>query len=198
MGGGGYILETGLRKEKLETIVRGWDVLKRNSQVMKDLVLDMLTYSRPREPELEPSDINQICKDIADLLREKAKENNVDILLDLESNIEAINLDPKGIYRCILNLVSNAVDACDQPAGVVVITTKRIEGSINVLVSDNGCGISKEDRENIFNVFFSTKGSKGTGLGLSVTEKIISEHGGEIKVKSEPGAGTTFTIKLPG
>ncbi len=198
MGGGGYILETGLRKEKLETIVRGWDVLKRNSQVMKDLVLDMLTYSRPREPELEPSDINQICKDIADLLREKAKENNVDILLDLESNMGAINLDPKGIYRCILNLVSNAVDACDKPAGVVVITTKRIEGSINVLVSDNGCGISKEDRENIFNVFFSTKGSKGPGLGLSVTEKIISEHGGEIKVKSEPGTGTTFTIKLPG
>ena len=200
IGVGGYIIETGLRKEELEAIAKGWDVLKRNSQVMQDLVLDMLTYSRPHEPELEPSDINQICKDIADLLREKAKENNVDISLELESNIGAINLDPKGIYRCILNLVSNAVDACDKPAGVVVITTKSMEseGSLEVLVSDNGCGISEEDRENIFNVFFSTKGTKGTGLGLSVTEKIISEHNGEINVKSEPGAGTTFIIELPG
>ena len=199
ISGGGYILEAGLRREEIEKVKKGWDVMKRNNQIMKDLVLDMLTYSRPREPEYEPSDINKICTDIADLLRGGAKEKDVDISLDLQSDIGGIDFDYRGIYRCVLNLVSNAVDACDKPAGLVVITTKKMDaqGLLEITITDNGCGISKEDMENLFKVFYSTKGSKGTGLGLAVTEKIVTEHEGNISVRSEPGAGTAFTITLP-
>lgn len=199
ISGGAYVLEVGIRSEKIDKVERGWDVLKRNTQIMQDLVLDMLTYSREREPELEPSDINKICNDIAGLLNEKAQEGNIDISSDLQSDIGEVTFDPKGIYRCILNLASNALDACDKSEGAVVITTKHVEtdDSLEISVSDNGCGISEEDKENLFKVFFSTKGTKGTGLGLAVTEKIISEHGGEIRVDSEVGTGTTFTIKLP-
>lgn len=199
ISGGAYVLEVGIKGGKIDKVERGWDILKRNNQIMEDLVLDMLTYSRSREPELEPSDINKICNDIADLLKEKAEERNIHLSSDLQSDIGEVTLDPRGIYRCILNLASNALDACDKSEGVVKISTKHVktDDSLEISVSDNGCGISDEDKENLFKVFFSTKGSKGTGLGLSVTEKIVGEHGGEIRVDSELGKGTTFTIKLP-
>ncbi len=109
-----------------------------------------------------------------------------------------MTIDPKGIYRCLLNLVSNSIDACDND-GIVKLRTDIFpqDNLLTISVSDNGCGISKENIEKLFEVFFSTKGSKGTGLGLSVTHKIITEHGGEIKVTSEPGEDTEFQINLP-
>jgi len=199
IGGGEFVIQTGLKSENLQKIHKGWEVMRRNTRIMKDLVLDMLTYSKEREPELEPSDLNGICEDVRNLAKEKARERNVDILFNPATGLGDITLDPKGIYRCILNLVSNAVDACDKEEGTVTIATKSKAngGRVEVSISDNGCGISEEDRENLFKVFFSTKGSKGTGLGLSVTEKIISEHGGSILVDSEPGKGTTFFVQLP-
>ena len=197
--GGTYILELGIRRERVESISKGWDIMKRNTQIMKDLVLDMLAYSRPREPEYEPSDINKICTDMAELMREKAKEKNADISLELQPDLRQVILDPKGIYRCILNLVSNAIDACDKSKGIVKIVTHvpKTDNCFEISVSDNGCGISEESLKNLFKVFFSTKGSKGTGLGLAVTQKIISEHGGDIKVESELDVGTKFIITLP-
>lgn len=198
IGSGEFVVETGLKHGKMEKVQQGWDVLKRNTKIMKELVLDMLAYSKEREPEKEPSDINGICTDIADLMREKAAENSVSIRTRLSDDIGKIHLDPKGIYRCLLNLVSNAVDACDKDAGEVTIATDLVDsGRLTVSVKDNGCGISAPDLEKLFTVFFSTKGSKGTGLGLSVTQKIVEEHGGAIDVTSEVGAGTTFTVRLP-
>ena len=197
--GGSYILELGLKRQKLENISKGWDILKRNSGIMKALVMDMLAYSRPRKPEYAPTDINKVCVDVADLMREKAKEKNVAVNVDLDESIGELVLDPKGLFRCILNLVSNAVDACDKDEGVVGIITRRPrpENELTIAISDNGCGISPENQKSLFKVFFSTKGSKGTGLGLAVTQKIIQEHGGDIAVESELGRGTSFVIGLP-
>lgn len=199
ISGGGYLLEIGIKNGKLDRVKEGWEILKRNTQIMKDLVLDMLTYSRSREPELEPSDINKICREIVDLMKDKAAENNVGLLVNLFPEEREVILDPKGIYRCVLNLVSNAIDACDEENGTVTISTEFSENKNRLMISvaDNGTGISEENMENLFKVFFSTKGSKGTGLGLSVTQKIIEEHGGVIKADSEVGKGTVFLISLP-
>jgi len=199
IGGGEFVIQTGLKSDNLSKVQRGWEVMRRNTRIMKDLVLDMLTYSKAREPELEPSDINEICDDVRKLVAGKADERNIDVQLDRCADIGEVTLDPKGIYRCILNLASNAVDACTDDNGTVIIATGTADNgdTLTVSVSDNGCGISEADRDNLFKVFFSTKGSKGTGLGLAVTEKIISEHGGTIHVASEHGHGTTFTFRLP-
>ena len=120
-------------------------------------------------------------------------------MLDLQPDLGQVTLDPKGIYRCILNLVSNAIDACDKTQGLVTITSAvdETDKRLRISVADNGCGISEEDLENVFKVFFSTKGSKGTGLGLGVTQKIIAEHGGDIKAESELEVGTRFIMGLP-
>ena len=196
---GAYILDLGVKKDNLERVTKGWDIMKRNTQIMEDLVLDMLTYSRPRKPEMAPSDINQICSDIAELMKEKAAFKNVTISLSLKPDLGEIVFDPKGVYRSILNLVSNAIDACEIEAGEVglSVVAEEDETFFSVIVSDNGCGISEENLKNLFKVFFSTKGSKGTGLGLAVTHKIITEHGGDIRAESQVGEGTRFIIELP-
>jgi signal transduction histidine kinase len=196
---GAYILDLGIKQQQFNSVAKGWDIMKRNTQIMEDLVIDMLTYSRPRKPECAPSDINRVCSDIADLMSQKAKDKKVELVLALQPDIGELVLDAKAIYRCILNLVSNAIDASDKPVGRVEISTQASseDGRLKIRVTDNGQGIKEENLKNLFKAFFSTKGSKGTGLGLAVTQKIIVEHGGDIVADSKVGVGTTFTIALP-
>jgi signal transduction histidine kinase len=163
------------------------------------MVLDILLFSRPKKPEYVPSDINRICDDLKELLSKSAELNNVEVKLDLDRSISLFCFDPKGIHRCLLNLISNAIFACGNKGGgrVNVSTKLNNEGALQIIVSDNGIGISKENLDHIFDVFFTTKGSKGTGLGLAVTKKIISEHYGNIEVQSRLNVGTKFKVVLP-
>lgn len=197
ISGGSYILELGFKKQDMEQMETGWEMLKRNTEVMKDLVLDMLSYSRPSKPECEVTDINMICTDVVDLLKNGAKEVKVDIELDLDPEIEQVSVDAKGIYRCVLNLVTNSVEACTGNSGSIRVVTKSGANRLEISVVDTGCGISEEHMGDLFKIFFSTKGENGTGLGLAVTQKIVQEHEGTIKVDSELNVGTVFTISLP-
>jgi len=112
-------------------------------------------------------------------------------------------MDPRSIHRSLLNLVSNAIDACasDEYSGIkwqIRVKTALEKGNIvRFEVKDNGSGMSAEVRENLFESFFSTKKGKGTGLGLLVTRKLVEEHKGKIDITSKLGKGTTFTILLP-
>lgn len=100
--------------------------------------------------------------------------------------------------RALRNVVSNAVDALGAAEGHVHVSLRRIEGSLQITVTDNGCGIAPEHLERIFEPYFTTKGpERGTGLGLFITRKIIEDHGGSIKIHSRPGSGTTAEIVLP-
>jgi signal transduction histidine kinase len=105
----------------------------------------------------------------------------------------------KGIYRSVLNLVSNALDACREKENttVKVKTWLNDSGEVVIDVLDQGCGMNEETIRSIFQPFFSKKGAKGTGLGLSITKKIVEEHGGRIQVSSSIGEGSTFSIVLP-
>ena len=199
MDGGAFIVEKGAASKNLKEVQKGWDIIKRNSNRLRELVLEILLYSRPKKPEYKPSDINQICIDIEELLSKNAKENNVEIKLFLDRSIKDFYFDPKGIHRCLLNLISNAVYACIQKgSGRVNVTTTLREGSVlEIMISDNGIGISKENLEHVFDIFFTTKGTSGTGLGLAVTKKIIEEHNGTIEVSSTLNIGTRFIITLP-
>jgi signal transduction histidine kinase len=109
-------------------------------------------------------------------------------------------IDPDGIHRAVLNIVTNAIDASEglETAKVTVTTEWDPQASVaRVSVTDNGVGIEESEIESIFQVFASTKGSRGTGLGLPVSQKIVREHGGKIVVTSAPGRGSTFTVELP-
>lgn len=199
LDGGTYIVEQGTLSKNMKEVDKGWDILKRNSNRLRELVLDILLYSRPKKPEYKLSNINNICVDIKELIEQSAKESNITVNLDLDSSIKLYCFDPKGIYRCILNLISNSIYACQEKGGGEITLKTKIdsEKNLRIIITDNGSGISKQNLDHIFDVFFTTKGSKGTGLGLAVTRKIVIEHRGSITVESEIGKGSIFTIILP-
>lgn len=201
--GGVYVVNKALKKHDGRKVTTGWEMVQRNIGKISSLVLDLLSYSKERKPEYESYSPNVIANEVCELIDNKAKESGIEIVRDFDPTIGEVSLDPKGIHRCLLNLVSNAIDACmsDENEGkeylVQVITRRESDGMVTFQVSDNGCGMDEEIRKQIFTSLFSTKGSKGTGLGLLVTQKIVQEHGGTISVDSESGKGSTFTIRIP-
>jgi signal transduction histidine kinase len=144
-----------------------------------------------------------VASEICELMEQKAAEHNIEIVKDFSPDIGEVILDPRTLYRSLLNLVSNAVDACifDESAEKehrVTVSSKIEDGKfIRFDVSDNGSGMTDEVKNKLFSSFFSTKGTQGTGLGLLVTRKLIEEHGGSMEVESELGKGSTFGIRLP-
>ena len=163
---------------------------------MQELVLDMLSCSKDRPPEYEQADANGIVQAVCDLMAQNAKEKGVTLTWTPDKSLGEVAVDPKGLQRCLLNLVGNAIDACDAE-GCVKVQTTAASDTFTIGIADNGSGIAPDDKEKLFQPFFSTKGSKGTGLGLAVTHKIVTEHKGTITVDSQIGEGTTFLITLP-
>jgi PAS domain S-box-containing protein len=201
--GGSYLVDIGIKKNKTDKLKDGWAMIKRNIQRTSDLVLDLLSYSKEREPDYEGCFPNDIANEVCDLLKEKALENNIEIIKEFDPVIGKVLMDPGTIHTTLLNLMSNAVDAClfDEDTNkkwqVRLKTAHRNGQIIKFEVTDNGAGMSEDIKSKLFTSFFSTKGHRGTGLGLLVTQKLVEEHGGKITVNSQIGRGTTFTMRLP-
>ena len=192
------LMERGITAEDLGIVRRVWNIFRRSNQRISNLVLDMLAYSKERKPEIQDCLINDICEEAAELCQDRFRAKKAKLELALDPQLPGIQADPQGMHRCLLNLLTNAIDALGEDRGVVKISTRKHgEHQVQVFVEDNGSGIPTNICERIFDVFFSTKGSQGTGLGLAVTKKIIEEHWGSIEVDSSPGKGTRFSIQLP-
>lgn len=196
--GGLYILKTEIKKTTPDANLDGYNMLKQNIGRLTDIVGDMLTYSKDRQPEYSTANINELVASVVQLMAVKSGELGLKIVFNPGDGMQEIVIDEKGIYRCVLNLVSNALDACAGKEGAEVsVITAQQELEALISVKDQGCGMDANTLKSIFRPFFSTKGSRGTGLGLSVTQKIISECGGRVEVLSEVGQGSTFNIYLP-
>ena len=133
-------------------------------------------------------------------MQSRATELGVTLVWSAGESIPRVTIDPEGIHRAVLNIVTNGIDACEgaENAQVVVQTQWDPNTSIaRIRVNDNGVGIDEAEIPGIFQIFASSKGSRGTGLGLPVSQKIVREHGGKIIVTSRPGQGATFLIELP-
>lgn len=197
--GGSFIIDKALNAGQLQGVQVGWEMVKRNNALMEELVFDLLSYSKERLPEYEPSDLNALCREVCQITLSAAQTKGVLVSFNPDQDLGLVELDPKGIRRCVLNLITNALDACSGNGGTVTVETRRLidDGFVRCFVRDTGCEMSEQTKAKLFAVFFSTKGSKGTGLGLPVSRKIVEEHGGRLEVESEQGKGTTFTICLP-
>jgi signal transduction histidine kinase len=179
---------------------KGWNIVERNQERISALVMDMLTFSKEREPVPEPSDLNEVVADVVELMRTRAEEDNVELVWQPSATMPTLMFDPEAMHRAVLNVVTNAVDAClERDTRRVEITTTfdQQENVARARVTDTGSGIEKEDLERIFGVFVSRKGGRGTGLGLPVSQKILHEHGGHIRVESRPDEGSSFTLEFP-
>jgi signal transduction histidine kinase len=146
---------------------------------------------------------NEIADDVCTLLQDKARENNVKLVRDFDGSIGEVLMDPNSVHEVLLNLMSNAVDGClfDEDTSknfrVDLKTALETDNVIRFEISDNGLGMDEAVVRKLFTSFFSTKGHRGTGLGLMVTRKLIEEHNGSIEVNSQPGKGTTITVRMP-
>jgi signal transduction histidine kinase len=204
--GGMYLVNTGMTKDKPERLKEGWEMVQRNVQKVSDLALDLLRYSKERLPERSVCSPNEIVSEAMELFTERAEEYHVKLRKILDPSLGDAYFDREGIHNVLLNLISNAIDACiDDPdtskAWQVTVKTKlepdaNSGDTILFEVSDNGCGMTDEVKQKLFTKFFSTKAGRGTGLGLLGTQKIVHEHGGEILVASTVGRGTTVSVRL--
>jgi signal transduction histidine kinase len=201
--GGAFVLEKGLELKNEKYLCQGWDMVKGNVAKIKGLAIDLLNYAKEREPDHRLCDPNRPIQEVYDLMLPRAREHGVNLHIELDRGLPEVLLDPEGIHRCMLNLVTNAIDACTDIScsktgrEVTLRSSKGKDCAVEYQVVDEGCGMDKETRDKIFQRFFSTKGSQGTGLGLMITKKIVDEHKGVIECESRKGKGTKFVIKLP-
>ena len=174
------------------------------------IVKGMLQHRRSSTGVKEPTDINALADEYLRLayhgLRAKDKTFNANLKTDFDETIGKINIIPQDMGRVVLNLINNAFYAVNERQkaegegfkAVVSVTTKQLNGRIEISVADNGKGITEKIKDKIFQPFFTTKPTgQGTGLGLSLSYDIVKAHGGELKVATEEGEGSVFIIQLP-
>jgi two-component system NtrC family sensor kinase len=172
-------------------------VLEECSRI-KNIVQNLLDFSRPKQTDFKVADINSVVKSSLRLVQNMLHVSAVETKLNLQTELPAVFIDENKIQGVLVNLYTNAIQAMS-PGGTLSIRTIFAKNPSHILIEieDTGMGISPKFISNIFDPFFSTKGTQGTGLGLSISYGIIKNHQGEIRVKSELGVGTTFTIELP-
>lgn len=192
------VVEMGLKADNLSKARDSWPIVQRNLGRINNLILNMLAFSKSRQPLLEHVDVNELLRECIDLLTPQADEHGVALISDLDE-LPRIHADSAGLNQALMNLLSNALDAVAHKTGAITVSTEYDSMNRNVIisVSDNGSGISPDQLSDIWTPFWSSKGQKGTGLGLAVAKKVINEHHGQVEVKSAVGGGTTFTVTLP-
>jgi len=170
-------------------------IIQQEATRINKLTTNLLHFAKPQSLEPVKSDINELIQETENLLSTEAREQNVHIEIMTGKEIPLFNFDYNQVKQVLLNLVINAFDAVEG-GGTIKIQTYKANESIILMVEDNGKGISKEDLQNIFNPFFTTK-TRGTGLGLAISKKIAKEHGGDLQIESTPSRGSRFTLSLP-
>jgi signal transduction histidine kinase len=162
---------------------------------LKHLVNDLLDYGRPAQLAVQTLDLRDLVKETVAMVEPQASEQGVDIAVDFDGEPAEIRGDRERLKSCFSNIAINAVQA--MPAGGhLSASVRKMNGHVEVSISDTGVGLKPEHREKIFEPYFSTK-QTGFGLGLAITKKVVDEHSGTIEVQSEPDQGTTFTVRLP-
>ncbi|MFO0930718.1 MAG: ATP-binding protein, partial [Gemmataceae bacterium] len=199
---GGDLVERGFKDTDDLLVQQGWRIVRKNQGKIHELVMDMLSYSKEREPTVEPTDLNVLARDVVELMGPRARERQVRLEAETDDTLPPALVDPEGIHRALLNIVTNALDAVaevEAPTVRVVVSRDPAEREpwVRLQVIDNGTGIPADRLADIFRPFVSTKGSRGTGLGLAVSRKILREHGGDILVDSRPDHGSVFTLRMP-
>ncbi|MFT3785549.1 MAG: ATP-binding protein [Tepidisphaeraceae bacterium] len=198
--GGADVVEMGLKASNLDQSRKGWGVVERNLEKIYNLTLNLLAYSKDREPSVQLVNPKNLIDECVELIANIANERGVMAVADVARDVPPVPMDPDGMHQVLMNLLSNAIDAMKQGQPGLVRVVCRYDAKEKQLlidITDNGTGIEASMMRHLFELFHSTKGNRGTGLGLAVAKKIVEEHNGTISATSTPGQGTTITIKLP-
>ncbi len=202
--GGSFVLEQGIELKNEQYLREGWEMIQGNVEKITRLSLELLNYAKPDQPNFGLTDPNRPMKEVFGVIQAQAQEHNIDLTIECCDDLKAVSMDDEAIQHALLNLAANAVDtlttkkrAADWRPTLSLRICPTADWAVEYQVEDNGEGIPETQRPKLFQRFFTTKGSQGTGIGLMMTQKIIDQHAGQIKVTSQPGKGTLFQVRLP-
>ena len=181
-----------IRSDLPEMLVDIEDGVQRISEIVKSLKI----YAHPEEDKLTPTDLNELLLSVRKMIVGDLKYR-AEVKLSLPETTLWVMANPSKFYQVLMNLLINAVQAIEHDQGIVELVLRPVEQHALIEVIDNGSGMSDEVLSRIFDPFFTTKDiGVGTGLGLSVSKAIVEKHNGRLEVVSQPGKGTTFTLRL--
>jgi signal transduction histidine kinase/FixJ family two-component response regulator len=202
LDGGVYRLESGVKRNDPERILRAMETIKDVTDNIKHVVLDILYYAKSRNLNWDEVDVAELAEKTAKTVQPKAAKQNVEFISSFEDGLGSIEADYSLLSSAMVNLLENAVDACSSDRSKKehrIVYEVRPDGDDHVMLSvvDDGTGMDAETRNKIFSLFFSSKGRSGTGLGLFIANQVIEQHGGKIDVNSTKGQGSCFDVRLP-
>ena len=200
LDGGIYLVNSGRKKGNEERVTKGWDMVQRNVDRIRSMVMDILYYAKDRELTLEEVDPATILSELEPGLLKKAGDIDTKLEMEVAKDAGTFQADALAVRAALQNLLENSLDACrvdNRTEHWLKVGVRREPPFMVFDVEDNGIGMDRETRNKVFSLFFSSKGIKGTGLGLFISNKIVDKHGGDIAVHSEPDVGTKFTVRFP-
>jgi signal transduction histidine kinase len=180
------------RMEEATSLVRA---IRDQVSALDALTEEYLAFARFPRAQFEEDSVNEMVIAVVDFVRPLATRQQITVDVTTDRAIPPMEIDRTLLRQGVLNLIKNGIEALSQ-GGALTVSTRRLDDTVEIAVSDTGPGIAPEVGRRLFEQFFTTK-PQGTGLGLSITRQIVEEHGGQIRWTSTPGAGATFTVALP-
>lgn len=191
------LIELALQSDDTVSIKKAWPVLGRSIKRISNFVQDLLFVVKPAQPILRECHVPQVVTEACETMGDLFQKKNIAVEIHADENLPPVYADQDALLRGVMNLVGNAMDAVPEESGHIVITMQRHEKEyVEIMVADNGPGVPRELRDQIFDIFFSTKGGRGSGLGLACSAKIAREHHGKL-VLLDVENGACFQLILP-
>jgi signal transduction histidine kinase len=193
-------LRMGLERKKEEFVTKGVKGIAKAIREMDGFAYEMLSLTKDYRISPEPFQIQELFQELQLDLQEKAAQFQILLECLAANGLPEMEGEPRSLYRALINLVKNAFEAADEKKKdrfVRVSARPGQQGYYQILIEDNGIGMSDEVKARIFQAFFTTKGQKGTGLGLMIIDRTIKAHHGTLEVDSRLGEGTTFSVTMP-
>ena len=197
--GGAYVVDEAFKDGDMKLAQKGWNIVNKNIFEITDVVQNILYSSKNRPLKYETASPGQLVKDSFALFKEKAAGLRIRLREQINPQLPEIQVDSASVRQMLNNMIWNGLQAClndkqKKNHFVSIKTDFYDDDHFFFEIADNGIGMDEATRRNMFEEFFSTKGSGGTGLGLAVVEKVVNKHGGRIEVDSAPGKGSRFTM----
>jgi PAS domain S-box-containing protein len=201
LDGGIYIVNSGFRRDDQDRLQEGWDIVQRNIDQMRNLVLHILCYAKDRELEFSSIDAAPFAEEIVVEVEYRADALGVELERNFDPGVDKFEADESALRAVLISILENALDACqvDTSKQEHSVSFGLSRGGDNVIftVLDNGIGMDRETREKVFDPLPSPNRAEETGLSLSISNKIVRQHGGSLSVNSTPGVGSSFTLRIP-
>ncbi|MFC1485603.1 ATP-binding protein [Candidatus Latescibacterota bacterium] len=195
--GSSYIIRKAIESNNVRDIKVAWEILDKHIESLANLSLDVLTYEPAAPQKGKEIGLNDMIHHVIKLFQEEARARAITLKMRLGKSVDPCKFDAQAIYRCLVNLINNAFDACPLSEGVVTLSTKRTGAKeVMMKVADNGRGIDENVKLELFDLFKTSKPGKGVGLGLPTVADIVKRHNGRIEVDTKPGGGTAFKIYI--